>query len=154
MKRLAGFCALAALSASAAMAGGFWISTNSTAAGSEAAAVVQVLGCHKPADATVTGTIEGLVNGHRESMPLALKPSDRPGVYLIGKQKLPEGKWVLAVTATLEGMVTSEVVPLGPAGEIQPGYRGQMPDKPGKFMHRKIARADLDAVLAETYSKR
>src|ERR1044071_5439515 len=73
----------------AALAGGFQLAVEAPASGDErakdAALLVRPYGCHTPADANVTATAEGIVNGRRQSIPLELTP-DEKGVYAITQQ--------------------------------------------------------------------
>lgn len=83
--------ALALGSAITAYAGGFWISTQNPTtvkdpAAKNAVVLVRVDGCHNPADAAVTATAEGLVNGQRRSIPLKLEPVSQPGTYAVAPQ--------------------------------------------------------------------
>jgi len=148
MKRIA---TLALLATGLAQAGGFWITSKAPAAGIDALVLVQVLGCHNPEDAVLTATAEGIVNGQRRSLPLEFRPAGK-GSYVVKKQALPAGTWVLALTARLGTMVTSELIPLAAGGEVPASHRGQSPDKPGKFIHKQIRAADVESALRQPAS--
>jgi len=67
------------------VAGGFWISIQNTSTVTDAVAknavvLVRADGCHNPAEASITGTAEGSVNGIRRSIPLKLAPVSEPGI--------------------------------------------------------------------------
>ena len=124
MRPLALAAVLVFASLSAAVAGGFWITIHSAASplGAktlEAAVLVEVGGCANPADATLRGTAEGLVDGKRRSLPLEFIPTSKRGVYAVKKQWPVEGAWVLAISGTLFGHSSSQLVELGPKGQYR-----------------------------------
>ena len=84
-----------------AYAGGFQLGVQATPSDythvKDAVLLVRTYGCHTPADANVTATAEGIVNGRRTSIPLELLP-DEKGVYAITQQWQSEGTWVLSFT--------------------------------------------------------
>jgi len=99
-----------------AFAGGFWITLGNPEASSEARAMNAVLtlmptGCGNPAEAKLTATAEGMVNGKRTSVPLSVKALSKPGLHAISKHWPAEGKWVIRVVASYEGSQTSVIVP-------------------------------------------
>ncbi len=105
------------LASVAAWAGGFWITLYSPQAPvaakiADAVVVVAAEGCHTPADATLTGTAEGIVSGKRQSIPLAFTPTGKPGVYAVKKQWPAEGAWVLAISGAYLGGTSSVMVEL------------------------------------------
>ncbi len=109
--------AAAAILSIDAMAGGFWLTLGNPAASAEAQAahaVVTVMptGCHNPAEAKVTATAEGVVNGKRTSIPVKLTPLGKPGFYAIARQWPAEGKWALRVVGEYNGALTSALIPL------------------------------------------
>ncbi len=111
--------ALALGSAITTYAGGFWISiqnptTVKDAVAKNAVVLVRLDGCHNPADATVTATAEGLVNGQRRSIPLKLEPVSQPATYAVAPQWPAEGRWVLNFSATYLGRDAGAIVRLTP----------------------------------------
>lgn len=143
------FLVLSLVSLTPALAGGgLWITSKAPAHNPEAVVFIQVLGCMRPVDAVVTGTVESLVGGKRVSAPLNLKASRSPGLYLVERSTLPAGARLIAVTARLGDQISSELLPLTEDGSLEPGHRGQSLDNPGKFIHKLIASSDIDAALA------
>jgi hypothetical protein len=150
---LSGLTALA-LAAPIAMAGGFYISIEPAPPGSkalpkDAALVLRVGGCIKPADARVSATAEGLVNGKRRTVTLQLK-SISPGVYTLSRQWPAEGVWVLAITGTVEKLTCGRLVELGPNGNLtfqrRPGAARQ-PEVPAKSEYRKFTAEEIGTAL-------
>lgn len=115
--------------ASPALAGGFQLSVE-TPTGStdpqlkDVVLIARTYGCHQPADAKLSATAEGFVNGDRKSLPIELR-SIASGVFAIKQQWPSEGKWVLALTGAYNGMTSSVLVELGPNGQVLPGTRLQ-----------------------------
>jgi hypothetical protein len=104
--------ALAATVVTVALAGGFYLSVERPAgadpAFQHAALVVRTLGCKDPSQAKLTVRAEGIVDGQRRSQPLALR-SVSQGVFAVDRAWPAEGTWVVAITATYNG-VTREVL--------------------------------------------
>lgn len=140
--------------ASPALAGGFQLSVETPAGAAnpemkDVVLIARTYGCHQPADARLTATAEGLVNGKRKSLPVELR-SIGSGVYAIKQQWPSEGVWVLALTGAYNGMTSSVLVELGPNGNVQPGTR--LDEGSLKGVHAKGARrgwiaADIDSAL-------
>ncbi len=108
---------LAVVLMAAAMPGGFALRVERPgAAHGDAVALVRADGCHQPSKAKVSGTAEGLVRGERRSVPLKLK-AVAAGVYTVERQWPAEGAWVLAVTGTYRGLVSSVLIEVGPGGK-------------------------------------
>jgi len=139
---------------SPALAGGFQLSVE-TPTGSidpqlkDVVLIARTYGCHQPADAKLSASAEGFVDGNRKSLPLELR-SIGSGVYAIKQQWPSEGTWVLALTGVYNGMTSSVLVELGPNGKVLPGTRLQEGHLKG--MHAKGARRmwvaeDIDSAL-------
>jgi hypothetical protein len=136
------------------LAGGFQLSIETPSVGSDTqlkdvVLVARTYGCHQPADAKLTATAEGLVNGKRESMPLELR-SIGSGVYAIKQQWPSEGTWVLALTGAYNGMTSSVLVELGPNGKVLQGTRleeGSLKGVHAKGARRQWIAEDLDTAL-------
>ena len=140
--------------ASPALAGGFQLSVE-TPTGStdpqlkDVVLIARTYGCHQPADAKLSATAEGFVNGKRQSLPLELR-SIGSGVYAIKQQWPSEGNWVLALTGAYNGMTSSVLVELGPNGKVLPGTRleeGNLKGVHAKGARRKWIAADIDSAL-------
>ncbi|MEZ4585566.1 MAG: hypothetical protein R2909_04090 [Gemmatimonadales bacterium] len=87
------------------LAGPAWIAiefpANPYAPGSQDAFLMVHAFHHRaPAGLTVTGTAEGIVNGARRSVPLALRGTQRTGVFALTNQWGDAGVWSLVLTVT------------------------------------------------------
>jgi hypothetical protein len=139
---------------SLALAGGFQLSIETPAGASDpqlkdVVLVARTYGCHQPADAKLTATAEGLVNGNRQSMPLELR-SIGSGVYGIKQQWPSEGTWVLVLTGAYSGMTSSVLVELGPNGKVLPGTRleeGNLKGVHARGARRQWIAEDIDTAL-------
>jgi len=139
---------------SSALAGGFQLSVETPSSSSDpqmkdAVLVARTYGCHQPADAKLSATAEGLVNGARKSVALELR-SIGSGVYAIKQQWPSEGTWVLALSGAYNGMTSSVLVELGPNGKVLPGTR--LDEGAVKGVHSRSARrqwvaAEIDTAL-------
>jgi hypothetical protein len=136
-----------------ALAGGFQLAVEAPSStdqrAKDAALLVRTYGCHTPADANVTATAEGIVNGRRQSIPLELKP-DSTGVYQIKQQWPSEGTWMLSLTGTYNGMTCSVFVDLGPNGKVHPDTRIEAGQKTGaraRAFYRKPTSDDIESAL-------
>lgn len=156
LKRMLTVASLGALllaASSSASAGGFQLSVE-TPSGSDAqmkdtVLVARTYGCHQPADAKLSATAEGLVNGARKSLALDLR-SIGSGVYAIKQQWPSEGTWVVALTGAYNGMTSSVLVELGPNGKVFPGTRldeGAMKGVHAKGARRQWVAAEIDKAL-------
>jgi len=148
------FAALLALAGvPGAKAGGFQISVQAPDATKmsmkDAVLIVRTFGCMKPADANVTITAEGMVAGHRQSMPVELHADDT-GVYALRQQWPAEGKWVLVLTGTLHGMTSTVFVELGDKGRVYADTNleaGQLAGKHARGLRRTPTSSDVEAAL-------
>ena len=139
---------------SSALAGGFQLSVETPNSSSDAqlkdvVLVARTYGCHQPADAKLSATAEGLVNGARKSVALELR-SIGSGVYAIKQQWPSEGSWVLALTGAYNGMTSSVLVELGPNGKVLPGTRldeGAMKGVHARGARREWIAGDIDSAL-------
>ena len=137
-----------------ALAGGFQLSIETPTGAADpqlkdVVLVARTYGCHQPADAKLTATAEGLLNGQRKSMPLELR-SIGSGVYAIKQQWPSEGAWVLTLTGAYNGMTSSVLVELGPNGRVLPGTRieeGSLNGVHAKGARRQWIASDIDAAL-------
>ena len=140
--------------ATPALAGGFQLSVE-TPTGStdpqlrDVVLIARTFGCHQPADAKLSATAEGFVDGNRKSLPLELR-SIGSGVYAIKQQWPSEGKWVLALTGAYNGMTSSVLVELGPNGRVLPGTRlqeGYLKGVHAKGARRTWVAEDIESAL-------
>jgi hypothetical protein len=139
---------------SSALAGGFQLSVETPSSSSDpqmkdVVLVARTYGCHQPADAKLSATAEGLVNGARKSVALELR-SIGSGVYAIKQQWPSEGTWVVALTGAYNGMTSSVLVELGPNGKVLPGTRldeGAMKGVHARGARRQWIAEDIDTAL-------
>ncbi len=142
---------------SSALAGGFQLSVETPSSSSDAqmkdaVLIARTFGCHQPADAKLSATAEGLVNGARKSVALELR-SIGSGVYAIKQQWPSEGTWVLALTGAYNGMTSSVLIELGPNGKVLPGTRlqeGALKGTHARGARRQWIASDIDAALRTT----
>ena len=130
-------------SAILAMAGGFWVSiqnpsTVTDAVAKNAVVLVRADGCHNPAQASITATAEGRVNGVRRSIPLKLAPVAQPGTYAVMPQWPIEGAWVLHFNATYLGRDAGALVRLVP---------GKFQKQSAELFHRRITTEEMESAL-------
>jgi hypothetical protein len=139
---------------SSALAGGFQLSVETPSSSSDpqmkdVVLVARTYGCHQPADAKLSATAEGLVNGARKSVALELR-SIGSGVYAIKQQWPSEGTWVLSISGAYNGMTSSVLVELGPNGKVLPGTRldeGAMKGVHARGARRQWIAEDIDSAL-------
>jgi hypothetical protein len=140
--------------ASPALAGGFQISVETPAGSTDpqlkgVVLIARTFGCHQPADAKLSASAEGFVDGSRKSLPLELR-SIGSGVYAIKQEWPSEGTWVLTLTGAYNGMTSSVLVELGPHGTVLPGTRlqeGSLKGVHAKGARRTWVAGDIDSAL-------
>lgn len=84
------------------IAGGFALqlgkpSTNPEAQAKNAVLVVRGYSCQAPEKTTISATVEGIVNGKHQSIPLKLVPLSGQSTYAVTRQWPTEGRWVITV---------------------------------------------------------
>ena len=139
---------------SPALAGGFQISVETPDRSNdqqlkEAVLIARTYGCHQPADAKLSASAEGFVDGARKSLPIELR-SIGSGVYAINRQWPFEGKWVITLTGAYNGMTSSVLVDLGPNGSVLPGTRlreGYLEGVHARGARRTWVADDIDSAL-------
>ena len=124
-------------------AGGFWLQVGNPeanpAAGKTGAVItIKAVGCHDPANAKVTATAIGVVNGQRRTIPLEVKPLSEVGEYAVAQQWPKEGKWVIQVVGKNGEQFTNTLIGAGPDGIDRLHARQNM---------KAFASADVDAML-------
>ena len=82
--------------------------------------VVRPVVCDDVAGVKITATVEGMVNGVRQSQPVKLLAMPTPGVYAVQRQ-WPEGHWVLHLSGTCPAPAASAstIVPLTKTGFVR-----------------------------------
>ena len=109
----------------------------------DAVLLVRGLACDAPASIVMTGTAEGVVDGARQSVPLALSKLATPGVFAVRRQ-WPDGRWVLNVAASCPGRKAEAgvLVPLDGASKF---IRSRI-----QHFERRATGADVEAALKAT----
>ena len=75
--------------------------------------VVRPGGCADPANARITATAEGVVNGARQSLPLTVSALPTPGVHTVPKDWAEKGGfWVVSLVGTCAGKTAGAIVPV------------------------------------------
>jgi hypothetical protein len=92
--------AAALIVAMSLMAGAFVLQIGKPSANPEAQAknavlVVRGVACIEQEKTTVSGTAEGIVNGHHESIALQLIPLSAESTYAVTQQWPAQGNWIL-----------------------------------------------------------
>jgi hypothetical protein len=80
--------------------------------------VVRTYDCGTPASLNLSGTAEGLVDGARRTVPLAIARGAEPGVFSIARQWPVEGQWALVLTV-VGGHAASTLVTLQPGETVR-----------------------------------
>ena len=104
----------------------------------DAGMAVRVENCADVANAHVTATAEGIVNGARRSVPVRLVPATTPGAFAVSHDWPLEGAWVVHLTGHCGASTASAVVPFGPVGFLR---------ESSKFFPRAATAAEVEAVL-------
>ena len=104
----------------------------------DAGMAVRVENCADVANAQVTATAEGIVNGARRSVPVRLVPATTPGAFAVSRDWPWEGAWVVHLTGHCGASTASAVVPFGPNGFLR---------ESSKFFPRAATAAEVEAVL-------
>lgn len=141
IRRAAVVAVLLAYPATAFAGGPPWISVESPCdpinhISRNAVLIVRAYSCGMPTDSELTATAEGLVNGERRTVPLALKRGPEKGVYAVEPQWPTEGTWVLHFRMNIGGEVSAIVTMDG---------RTRVSD--AQVVHRRTSPSDLDSIL-------
>jgi hypothetical protein len=112
---------LLAVLAAPLFAGGFFLQLGNPEANAEAqrlhaAVLIKAAGCQDPAQATVTASAVGMVNGERRTIPLKLEKLSEPGTFALTQQWPREGKWVIEIVGKSDTRFTNTLVSAGPEG--------------------------------------
>jgi len=137
---------VAALGAMAvtAYAGGFFLTIHAPGETKDAVLVVEAQGCGDYSQAKITGVAEGLVHGQRQSIPVELTPTAKPGLYAVRQQWPANGKWVLVLSGTTGDRHTHTIVELGPDGRMLPD---SAPSKGIRMAMHPVTAAEIQEAL-------
>jgi Tol biopolymer transport system component len=113
--------------AQSAWAGGQQVTAQPSADGKSV--VVRTYRCGTPSSFTVVGTAEGVVDGARKTIPLAIARAGEEGVFTVARQWPADGKWVL-VFSVEGGHAVSALVELEPGAAIRVARQTMTHGKP------------------------
>ncbi len=124
-------------------AGGFWLQLGNPEASPEAVKTnavltIKAVGCHDPALATVEATAVGMVDGHRQTIPLKLIKLPGPGMYALSQQWPKSGRWVIQLVATNGEQFTNTLITAGPEGLDRLNAKADI---------KKFSTSDINALL-------
>lgn len=124
-------------------AGGLFITlgnpeVNAEAASHNAVLTLKLTGCGEPAKASIDASAVGIVEGHRQTIPLRLITLSEPGAYAVTQQWPDKGRWVLQFVAKDGARITSTLVAAGPKSVDRYG---------AKMAMRAPAEEDIAALL-------
>ncbi len=136
------FVAMAACAAQL-FAGGFFLQLGNPDASPEAknanaVLVIKAVGCHDPANATVTATAVGTVGGKQQTIPLQLTKLKEAGTFALTQQWPRDGKWVIELIGRNDEQFTNTLVPAGPDGVDR---------LHAKFNMKAFSKADVASLL-------
>ena len=114
-----------------------------------AALLIRTYGCHQPWDADVSAAAEGVVNGKRQSIKIALTRTSQ-GVYAVKQQWPSQGAWVVAITGRYNGITSSALVEMGPNGTVRITKENRVSSK---VVQRKFTTEEVEAALKGLASK-
>ncbi|MBA3583995.1 MAG: hypothetical protein H0W36_05600 [Gemmatimonadetes bacterium] len=140
--------------AAPALAGPPWISIEIPAnphnsATRDALLVVHVYHHDNAVGYRVTGTAEGLVNGKRQSVRLAIAPAGTAGLYAVARPRLPEGRWILVLTLEDGRSGATALVNLDGGGEVAAVRVPSDTSRDGWRIPRPVSRGEVDALLRQ-----
>ena len=78
--------------------------------------VVRPIGCADPAQAQITATAEGILNGSRRSVPLTLAALPTPGVHAIQPEWPSAGVWIISLIGNCAGKSAGAIVSVAGPG--------------------------------------
>jgi hypothetical protein len=103
-----------------------------------AAFVFRTQGCADSAKAQIAASAEGLVKGARQSVPIKVMTTSKPGVYAVSRTWPAEGEWVVSLKGTCAQATAGAIVPMGPKGFIR---------ESAKFYPRPATDAEIETSL-------
>ena len=112
------------------LAGGMYLTLARPEASPDPAAKGAVLlvradGCHEPAKVEVSAYAEGLVNGHRKTVPLKLTRLANGTTHAVAPGWPTEGVWVVRISGRLGLASIYTLVALGPDGMDRAGTKSK-----------------------------
>lgn len=110
--------ALAATLAPAALAGGAHVKVSGPAKDGRTYVVHTYL-CSNPASLRVTAWAEGLVDGKRQTVPVAIRKTRTKGVYEFTRTWPEGGQWAVRMALGGQGRMPVTVVALGAEGAVK-----------------------------------
>jgi hypothetical protein len=127
------------------LAGGFYLQLGNPEASAEArknnaVLTIKAWGCHDPSTAQLTATAVGMVNGHRQSIPLTVTKLSEVGMFALSQQWPKEGKWVIELVARNGEQFTNSLVAAGPEGLDRLHAKANM---------KQFSNSDVEAMLQE-----
>ena len=119
----------------------------------KAALVVRLYYHPDPINAPITGTAEGVVDGKRQSLPLALERTSEVGVYTVKQTWPARGRWALVLHVTMHATI-SALVSLGNDGGVasERFHSMRYPRLEGasvRVLPRKATARDIAALLGK-----
>ena len=134
---------IGACAAAVALAQGFSFTIGSPVASQDfrskgATFVFRTDGCADPAKPQISGTAEGFVKGARQSVPLKVMTTARPGVYAVYQTWPAGGQWVVNLRGTCNDAKAGAIIPIGSNGFIR---------ESSKFFARPATDAEIEASL-------
>lgn len=101
-----------------------------------------------PTQFRLTGTAEGLVNGRRQSLPLEIVPTSRPGVFAVRFKPQGGGAWVLAFNMGESRDGAGMIVAVGKNGQPTTAQVPSSTAEGGRWIiPRAVTPQDIDSAL-------
>jgi hypothetical protein len=96
----------------------------------------------------VRGTAEGLVQGKRQTVPLAFDRTTREGSYALRKQWPTDGTWMLVISVAPDGEKSgaTALVELAPSGDVA-SVRVPSDQRDGWTIPREVTAREIDSAL-------
>lgn len=117
--------------------------TNPEALAKHAVVLARVSACSSPEKTVVSATAEGIVDGHRKTLPLKPIKLATPGWYAVTREWPDDGVWSVRIVVThpdYKNYATGAVVPVQKDTYVRAG---------AKQFYRAPTDADVDAALKQ-----
>ena len=101
--------------------------------------------CSDPANAQISATAEGLVNGARTSLPVTPIGAGSPGVYLVAQSWPTEGVWAVSLSATCGSARAGAIVPVSNVSVSNQGFVRESV----KLLPRPATPAEIQQALSD-----
>jgi hypothetical protein len=99
-------------------------------------------------NAPLTGVAEGIVDGKRISLPLALRSTNQPGVFAVTTPLPKGGTWIMAITLNESKQSTATaLVTIDPRGRIVAIDVPSGRSRDGWVVPRPVGQRDIEAAL-------